>query len=49
MYNLNFFHSVGTGPCNPNPCEHGGRCTGEGSTYLCECLSGYAGDDCQDG
>ena len=37
------------GPCNPNPCQNGGKCTGEGSTYRCECLSGFAGDNCEGG
>ena len=41
--------SAGVGPCNPNPCQNGGQCTGEGQTYRCECLSGFAGDRCEDG
>ena len=50
MCSMNFDNiSVGESPCNPNPCQHGGQCTGEGQTYLCECLSGYSGDNCQDG
>ena len=46
MY-ITLINLVGEGPCNPNPCQNGGHCEGQGSTFRCECLSGFAGDHCE--
>ena len=37
------------GPCDPNPCQSGGTCTDQGSSYYtCECRDGYRGALCED-
>lgn len=38
-------------PCrNSSICKHGGTCiSASGSSYNCECLSGYTGKDCSQG
>ena len=38
-----------TTACSNNPCQNGGTCqlTGSGSTYTCNCVSGYSGTNCQ--
>ena len=33
----------------PNPCENGGNCTDGVNEYLCTCISGYTGTDCETG
>ena len=33
--------------CSSNPCMNGGTCTDGVDSYICECDSGYAGDDCE--
>lgn len=34
--------------CSSEPCFNGGTCREGWSTYTCECLEGYAGNNCQD-
>ncbi len=35
-------------PCSPNPCQNNGFCTQTGtSNYICSCLSGFQGSNCQ--
>ncbi|XP_060553893.1 uncharacterized protein LOC132714967 [Ruditapes philippinarum] len=35
-------------PCDSQPCQNGGFCfASEGSTYVCECLENFAGQNCQ--
>jgi hypothetical protein len=33
--------------CSPNPCEHGGICSENGSGYACTCPLGNPGNDCE--
>ena len=33
--------------CHPNPCENGGACVSEATTYICECPIRYSGKKCQ--
>ena len=35
--------------CMPNPCENGGNCTDGVNEYLCTCITGYTGTDCETG
>ena len=35
--------------CNPDPCENGGRCIDGLDTYICDCVLGYTGDNCESG
>ena len=34
-------------PCDSMPCVNGGSCFADGSTYICECREGYAGQRCE--
>jgi hypothetical protein len=33
--------------CPPNPCSERGTCRVEDGAYVCDCLVGYAGEDCE--
>ncbi|XP_078696338.1 cartilage intermediate layer protein 1-like isoform X2 [Branchiostoma floridae x Branchiostoma belcheri] len=33
--------------CSSTPCQNGGTCTGGDSSYTCECVDGYTGDNCE--
>ncbi|CAB4014138.1 neurogenic locus notch homolog 1-like, partial [Paramuricea clavata] len=33
--------------CHPNPCENGGQCLSESTTYICQCPIRYSGQKCQ--
>ena len=33
--------------CQPNPCQNGGLCIDQGSSYVCVCPYGLAGKTCQ--
>ena len=30
-------------------CEHGGTCTDDVNSYVCDCVDGYTGTDCETG
>ena len=35
-------------PCDPNPCENDGKCTGTGDGgYSCECYPDFTGKHCE--
>ena len=34
-------------PCQSNPCRNGGVCRSEGAGYICTCLNGYMGTNCE--
>lgn len=42
---VSFWYLVG--PCNPDPCQNGGRCTVNGADFLCLCDLGFIGTRCQ--
>ena len=37
------------GDCSKKPCQNGGVCVDQGDGYLCDCVLGYTGDDCETG
>ena len=45
---LYVFHAV-VNACKSNPCKHGGNCSTNGIDYMCTCVTGYEGDDCDEG
>ena len=34
-------------PCKPNPCQNGGICSSEASTFTCVCAEGHTGTNCE--
>ena len=32
--------------CSPNPCQNGGGCTDGVDSYMCACVDGYDGLNC---
>ena len=35
--------------CFPEPCKNGATCVDGLDSYICECVAGYAGNDCSQG
>lgn len=33
--------------CHPNPCRNGGICTEANGAYICTCMEGYKGMNCE--
>ena len=42
---MSIFHAY-LDDCDPNPCQNGGSCTDEISSFTCDCVDGYAGELC---
>ncbi|XP_022111573.1 tyrosine-protein kinase receptor Tie-1-like isoform X2 [Acanthaster planci] len=36
-----------TSPCSSSPCQHGGTCSVQGSTFSCNCQYPYSGSTCE--
>ncbi len=37
---------TGVDACNLNPCKNLGACVTTGVGYMCQCASGWVGNDC---
>ena len=38
-----------TSVCFPEPCKNGATCVDSFDSYICQCVAGYVGDDCEHG
>ena len=41
------FISVTPDPCANSPCQNGGACSAQGSSFSCACVPGYTGSMCE--
>ena len=46
-YTIIYDFILDNNPCSPSPCLNGAGCQVSGSSYICSCLSGYSGTNCQ--
>ncbi|XP_015514876.1 protein crumbs isoform X6 [Neodiprion lecontei] len=44
--NLSSYENIGCRLCFESDCKNGGHCLNEANSYICDCLPGYAEDDC---
>ena len=35
--------------CRSQPCQNGGQCHNQGTSYYCQCMPGYYGNHCEHG
>ena len=43
------FELIDINECDSNPCMNGATCNNLVNMYTCDCVDGYAGDDCSTG
>ena len=49
-YKISFPLRIDVDECNPiSPCQNGGSCANKPGSYQCQCLSGFQGNDCENG
>ena len=50
LLSLLVFHlsAAGIDPCDSEPCLNEGICESQGEGYMCRCLGGYTGDNCEE-
>ena len=44
-----FFVCSDINECSSSPCQNGGACIDAVNSYLCSCVDGYDGDNCETG
>ena len=47
LNSVTFFNLTERNACETNPCENNGVCRRNGNGFLCECLEGFEGNNCQ--
>lgn len=49
IFSLFVFLYIDLNPCEPNPCQHDGKCERKGrKNYKCECKDDWTGKNCED-
>ena len=49
VLNIRFKIFLGVDECGSSPCYNGGDCSDGADHYVCNCLSGFSGANCETG